>query len=275
MPYPARLTLQLPDDAILSITAKIGGPLEIERESAVLQALSELGLPVPRVTADPIPMPDEDSRSELLLMSELPGKPLPWLGTISLEQAQLSCRLLIEGSRRLHELTPALLNHGARSLLSAVTLEAELEQVRPGSGPWLRFNPIARALDLLPGALKRVETPLVFSNGDYNPLNFLHNGEELTGWVDFAGACFEDPHIGMVKFLLWSQDEYGWGNGVKAGLVERYLYAQGLSPREFAPRLALRCLRHLQREVSGPDNRSDIFREHLLACLTDALRDLR
>jgi aminoglycoside phosphotransferase (APT) family kinase protein len=120
-------------------------------------------------------------------------------------------------------------------------------------------------------ALADVEVPLVFSNGDYNPLNFLHEGDALTGWLDFEGACFEDPHIGFAKFLIWSPDEYGWGTGVKAGLIERYLYAQNVSRREFAPRLALRCLRHLQREAPANGEEGALQHRHTLNLLEEGV----
>jgi thiamine kinase-like enzyme len=138
----------------------------------------------------------------------------------------------------------------------------------------MRVDLVARAVSRLQRILADVEVPLVFSNGDYNPLNFLHEGEKLTGWVDFENACFEDPHIGFVKFLVWSRDEYGWGAGVKAGLIERYLYARNVSRREFAPRLILRSLRHLLREVSPDAEDDDEQRRHVFGLITDALQVL-
>ena len=129
-----------------------------------------------------------------------------------------------------------------------------------------------QAIEAVGEAIAAVETPLVFSNGDYNPLNFLYDGQALCGYVDFEGACFEDPHIGFAKFLLWSLDEYGWGTGKKAGLVERYLYTRNVSRRAFAPRLVLRGLRHLTREVSIEDSKDATARAHMLQIVAEGVQ---
>jgi len=86
----------------------------------------------------------------------------------------------------------------------------------------------------------------VFSNGDYNPLNVLVHDDVLSGWIDFEHACFEDPHIGFAKFVLWADDRYGWGAGAQAGLVERYVYEQQVASAAFFVRLILRGLHHIQ-----------------------------
>jgi hypothetical protein len=209
-----------------------------------------------------------------MLLSELPGQPLPWLGLSSLAEADRTCRLLISGVDQLRRLTEPIRRHSVAPTLPHVTLAAEFKKIEGRATEWRAVEPFARALALLPEALVAVAVPLVFSNGDYNPLNFLHEGEALTGWVDFAAARFEDPHIGFAKFLIWSRDEWGWGTGVKAGLVERYLYARSISRREFAPRLALRCLHHLQEEVSVDGEADAEQRRHILALLEAGLADL-
>jgi aminoglycoside phosphotransferase (APT) family kinase protein len=135
----------------------------------------------------------------------------------------------------------------------------------------LEDDRFARAVDILRGALPGFAVPLVFSSGDYNPLNVLHDKGRFTGWVDFEGACFEDPQVGFAKFLIWQLDDYGWGTGAKTGLVERYLYARNFSRREFGPRLALRCLRHLQQDVSATGEEHARQREHMLDLLHQGL----
>jgi aminoglycoside phosphotransferase (APT) family kinase protein len=122
--------------------------------------------------------------------------------------------------------------------------------------------------------LEDIETPLVFTNGDYNPLNYLHEGTQLTGWIDFTGACFEDPLVGFAKFMIWSFDSLGWGTGARAGLVERYLYAQDVSRSEFAPRLALRCLYRLQRDTSVGGEQDAFCRRAILRVLDEAMNSL-
>ena len=188
-------------------------------------------------------------------------------------EADLGCRLLIQGVLQLHQLTDQVRPRLA-GVLPAVALSSELAEIVDRGGEWLETESFAEAVPLLQRAFVKETTPLVFSNGDYIPLNFLHEGETLTGWIDFEHACFEDPHIGFAKFLIWSLDTYGWGTGVQVGLVERYLYTQNLSRREFAPRLALRCLRHLQREVPVDGAADAAQRTHILGLLRGALNDL-
>jgi len=95
----------------------------------------------------------------------------------------------------------------------------------------------------------------------------------LTGFIDFAWACFEDPHIGFAKYWL-----YDWFPLNKAGLIERYLETQGLSQADFAPRLAVRCLWTLQREipVADADGVTDYtrYRDRVLGFLRGALHEL-
>jgi hypothetical protein len=62
---------------------------------------------------------------------------------------------------------------------------------------------------------------------------------------------------------------------VKAGLVERYLYARNVSRREFAPRLVLRCLHHLQREVTPQGEADALQRRHMLGLLEEGLAALQ
>src|SRR5262249_18502445 len=153
-----------------------------------------------------------------LVMEELPGEPLPWLGLSSLADADLGCRLTIQAVLRLHAQTDYV-KQQAGDALPSFSLAAELVEIAAQGGEWVGGALYAEAGRLLPPVLAAVPTPLVFSNGDYNPLNFLHEGETLTGWIDFEHACFEDPHIGFAKFLLWSRDVFGWATGARAGLV--------------------------------------------------------
>jgi aminoglycoside phosphotransferase len=268
--YPARVSVRTPSGAASCCVVKRGRPADLlEREAGVLRALSATDLPVPRVIAGPLTVADTSDSAGLLLMSELPGEPLPWLGAPSLGEAALTCRLLIDAVGRLHALTDPMRRH--LTDLPGVSLTAELESIVASGGPWLEVAHFSRAVDILRGALPVFAAPLVFSNGDYNPLNVLHDGGRFTGWVDFENACFEDPHVGFAKFLIWQLDDYGWGTGAKAGLVERYLYARDVSRREFGPRLALRCLRHLQQEVPPTGEEHARQREHVHGLLHQGL----
>lgn len=270
MAYPLRVQVMTPDKEItcvLKLGRFIGG---MAREAALLPVLAKLGLPVPTLLAGPATHPDYSQGGELLVISEMPGEPLPFVGA-TLDEADLTCRLLQEGLAQLHGVTKALLAHPVAAQIPHRTLPDELNAIVARGGPWLTEPAFCQAIERLRPILDSIDTPIAFSNGDYNPLNFLHVGERLTACIDFACACFEDPHASMAKFAVWGFDEYGWGAGVKAGLVERYLYQRNVSRSAFAPRLALRCLYRLQREISVAGQEDRVYREAVLAKLTESL----
>ena len=272
--YPMRVGVLTPGGATSWCVIKRGDrAAPVEREARVLGALHELGLAVPTVLAGPADVADHQGVRPTILLSELPGQPLPWLGTPTLADADLGCRLLIAGVDRLHQLTDAVGRHAVAARLPRITLAAELDAIVRRGGNWLRVDCFAAAVDRLRGVLDRAQRPLVFSNGDYNPINFLHDGSALCGWLDFENACFEDPLAGFASFLTLSYDAWGWGTGAKVGLVERYLYAKGISRHEFAPRLAVRCLWRLQREVSVDGAADAVAREHMLRLLEESVAD--
>jgi hypothetical protein len=206
----------------------------------------------------------------MVLLSELPGSPLPFVNA-TLDQLDLTCRLLQEAVGRMRQLTDAVQREGVD--IPKMTLIDELQGIKRRGGPWLAVPLYARAVDRLLPVLERIDDPLVLSNGDYNTFNFLTDGTSLTGCLDFTSACLEDPHIGFAKFIVWGFDA-GWQPAVKVGLVERYLYTQDVSRSGFAPRLVLHSLWRLQREVSVTGPQDLRYRESVLKVLQDALRDI-
>jgi aminoglycoside phosphotransferase (APT) family kinase protein len=147
----------------------------------------------------------------------------------------------------------------------------ELEEIVRLGGPWLSNATFAAGVERLLPILRQFETPLVFTNGDYNVTNFLHKDDRLSGWLDFSHACFEDPHVGMGKFVVWAWDR-GWASGRKAGLVERYLYEMNLSRSQYAPRLAVRCLHLLQTDCSPTAEEDARYRTFALAQVTECMQ---
>jgi aminoglycoside phosphotransferase len=234
------VSVQKPDGTTERCIIKTRDRIEIlEREARVIGALAEFGVPVPTVLAGPANITDESGMYAAIVLNELPGQSLPWLGTTSLAEADFTCRLLIQGVNTFHQLTEQMSQHNVATILPHTTLPGELSSIVERGGEWLDVDIFARAIAYLRRSLDDIQVPLAFSNGDYNPLNFLHDGTKLTGFIDFEHACFEDPHAGFAKFITLSVDAFGWGTGMKAGLVERYLYSQGVSRREFIPRLIL------------------------------------
>lgn len=272
--YPMRISVRKPDGTSENCVLKTRERIEVlEREAQVLGALAEIGLPVPTVLANPESMTDQSGTYAAIVLSELPGQPLPWLGTTSLAHADLTCRLVIQAVNELHKCTEHMSRHSVATILPHSTLSAELQTIVDLGGEWFNVELFVRAVAYLRRGLDNIQVPLVFSNGDYNPLNFLHEGPTLTGYVDFEHACFEDPHAGFAKFMTLSVDAFGWGTGMKAGLVERYLYSQGVSRREFIPRLILRCIRRLQRDVSVTGDADAVPRQYMLHILQESLAE--
>jgi aminoglycoside phosphotransferase len=273
--FPALLTLKLADGAIRRCVVKIKSATLVALEVKALNLANRAGLPVPELLSDPISLSPD--RTAAVLMSELPGRPLPWCGVESLRDADRACRLLLEAVDRLHLATDCVAELGERWSTKALprhTLEQEYADTVASAGEWMKVKSFKSAVQVLGSALPTVNDSLVFSNGDYNPLNFLYDEDTLCGFVDFEGACFENPHIGFAKFLIWKHDTYGWGTGAMTGLVERYLYSRGLSRLEFAPFLLLRSLRHLVQEVSLDGIGDRHVREHILELIEKGLRDL-
>jgi len=272
--YPLRVQVRMPDGServcAIKTSPEVGGA---QREGLLLPVLGRLGLTVPALLAGPVPHPDYPHAGALFVMSELAGQPLPWIHP-TLEEADATCRLLLEAVAAMHALTEPLRRDPVAARLPEHTLMGELDGIVHKGGPWFGVDLFAGAVERLQPVLERIDTPLVFSNGDYNPLNFLWDGTWLTGWLDFTHACFEDPHIGFAKFTIWAYDSFGWGAGARSGLVERYLVSRDVSRAEFAPRLALRCLSLLQRDVSVTGDHDAHAREAMLDVLRRALNTL-
>lgn len=197
-----------------------------------------------------------------MLLNVLPGQDLlSWAWDAPPEDVNHAIELVLQGIDRLHEMTEPLNQELLAQQLPHRTLLMELQRVLDDGGPWLNELIVAQAIERLLPIVQSIQTPLAFSSGDYNQGNFLFDGDTLTGFIDFTGACFEDPHIGMAMYWI-----YSWYPLDKAGIIEHYLKQQHLSFADFAPRLAIRCLRTLQQQIAvtgGEDIRDeDDFESH-------------
>jgi aminoglycoside phosphotransferase (APT) family kinase protein len=239
-------------------------------EARLLPALAALGLPVPQVLAGPAF--DESAATPegavMSLLSLLPGESLL---QVSLSSAAGLCRaeaVLLEAVERLHALTEPLSQTLAGRSLPRRDLLAELDAIVDRGGEWAEQSVFQHAVQKLAPVLTHIQEPLVFTNGDYQPENILCDAAGLTGWLDFESAGLEDPHYGFAKYRVYDIHPLH-----KAGLVDRYLEARGLSEREFAPRMALRCLWTLQHGIS-PFKSHNGYRDTVLGLLHDALQRL-
>jgi aminoglycoside phosphotransferase len=99
------VSVQKPDGTTERCIIKTRDRIEIlEREARVIGALAEFGVPVPTVLAGPANITDESGMYAAIVLNELPGQSLPWLGTTSLAEADFTCRLLIQGLNTFHQL---------------------------------------------------------------------------------------------------------------------------------------------------------------------------
>ncbi len=269
-PCPIRVGVTLPSGApwdfvVRSIRQPKG---HLEREVALYPVLARLGVPVPTVLAGPARDPSDPAERPRLVVSLLPGLNLQRLSELGPGPLVRARDLAVEAVRWLHRLTPAVRGSAAASVVPSGGLVHHLDTIVGQRGPW-REAPVFRdACRRLRPALRRVERPLVFSNGDYQPANFLAADGALTGFLDFEFAWFEDPLYGLAKYPIYDIAPLN-----RAGVVETFLRRGGYGRREFAPRLALGCLATLNREVAvaGPNAR---YRDHVLRLLHDSLREL-
>lgn len=234
----------------------------VAREAAILPLLARHGLPAPTILAGPVIDPTQPEAGAMMLINVLPGQDLlSWSWNASAEEVNHALRLVLEGVERLHRLTDPLKQEPLVRQLPQRTLHIELQEVLADGGPWLIEPVFASAVERLLPIVASLDRSLAFSSGDYNPGNFLFARNELTGFIDFTGACFEDPHVGMAMYWI-----YSWYPLDRAGIVERYLEQHHLSFADFAPRLAVRCLRTLQQQIAivgGEDLRDeDDFESH-------------
>ena len=281
LPCPIWIRVTLPDGEEQTLILRMDYFLYgIEREALVLPILAQYGLPVPTMLAGPVIDPSQPEAGAMTLLNVLPGQDLlQWSWNAPQEAMAHAIHLVLEGVERLHALTEVLRHDPIVKQLPHRTLLAELQEVMALGGPWLDEPVFAQAAHLLRPIIAPIQTPLTFSSGDYNPGNFLFEGEALTGFIDFTGACFEDPHVGMAMYWI-----YSWYPLDRAGIVERYLERHHLSFADFAPRLAVRCLRTLQQEIAvigGENVRNEDdyeshadYRRRILALLQRAMQAL-
>ena len=218
----------------------------IEYEAAILGSLMPSGLPVPEVIAGPERNPDGNHS---VLLTYLPGTNLQTLSDRSEHDLQQSMGLVVEAIQQLHRITDFMAHGPAGEYIPRVSLSEELETVEASAGAW-NSDPVFRdAVIILGPVLKHMDYPLVFTNGDYQPGNFLVEKGKLSGFLDFEFARFEDPIYGIAKYRVYDMLPLD-----RAGMVDFYLDRMGFTQTEFQSRQALRCLWTLGREYQVDDD---------------------
>jgi thiamine kinase-like enzyme len=133
---------------------------------------------------------------------------------------------------------------------------------------WREVPAFMNAIKRLLPIAAATHTPLVFSNGDYNPANFLSDGSRLTGLVDFAHARFEDPYVGLAKYV-----GYDWIPFNVERLLDHFWRMHNLDNQDIALRIAVACL-WLLRHCSPTSQEQQAYRARIMQRLITALHEL-
>jgi aminoglycoside phosphotransferase (APT) family kinase protein len=265
---PALVQVTHPDGTEQTLVVKRSdAPHSVLTEAQLFPVLARLGLPVPAVLAGPAFDPGSPQSGPVVILSYIPGTDLQRLSTASPAGLEAASGLVLEAITRLHSLTDPIQQEAIGRQLPQTTLLTELRTIVERGDPRLQAPLFRQAVQQIVPVLAEIRTPLVFSNGDYQPANFLTDGRQVVGFVDFEGACFEDPHYGVAKYRIYDLAPLN-----KAGFVQHYLGARQLSEAEFAPRMAVRCLWTLQREIAVDDADTEgSYGAHVVQLLRDAL----
>ena len=254
-PFSPRVRFTLPsgEERVADFRSGLNLPL--------INRLAELGIPGPQVIY-PGPMSlCEIPRGENLSLWTLGGTP---------HRIRVATERAIEGLDRLQACTEGLMNHPIGETLARRTLLDEVailtEDERWNADPWLAEAGDERsgwlkdpwfvdAVARVAAACANLEQPLVYTDYTfYFPQGYRiqprrdlpEDGEGENPLVEFVyqQGHFGDPLLGLA--MVWVYDCYPF---VHTGFVEQILWRRGVSRREFAPRLALKALQMVARDL--------------------------
>ena len=274
MPFTPRVCFALPDGTEKTVDFRT----DIDPDRAKLLAVLERqSIPCPRILHGPIPDAAsgkflslcETPRGENLLLWALGGTP---------HRIRLATERAFGAIDRLQGATEALLADPIGATLPRRTLLDELDLIpdakRWNADPWLaeagaeiegwRQDPwFLAAVAKTRAAAAEIHDPLVFTNY----LHFFPNWvriepaaqafNEPLGWPGDARyqenpiaeivtpfGHLGDPLLGLA--MVWVYDCYPF---VHTGFVEQFLWRRGVTKREFAPRLAIKALQMIARDL--------------------------
>jgi hypothetical protein len=264
LPCPIRVEIETVDGQNQTVVLRKNRHGDIKNETRIFRALKEFGIPVPEILVEPF----ETDRSEYAAVySLLPGENLQKLSMRGDKYLIQARDLLIEAVAELSNITTALRNHSVAEIIPDKPLLSELKSTYINN-PWAEEGVFQSAARILEVKFKDIQVPLMLSNGDYQPGNFLALDGKLTGFLDFESASFQDPLMGFVKYPIYDMIPLS-----RTDLVNRFLSATGFSKKDFDIRLALGCLKTLRKEipVTGGDAETVEYRNRVLSVLSNSL----
>ena len=272
MPFGPRVRLALPDGT--EKTVDFRSDLTPER-AALLPLLERLNVPGPRLIRGPVPdgvglqSLCETPRGENLSLWAMGGTP---------HRIRLAAERAFEGVDRLQGITAALQDDPVGAALERRTLADEVailtDDARWNADPWLAEAGHARAQWLadpwfrqavaqVQSAIADIHAPLVYTSYlHFFPQGYriLPSGDPFQEPVGAPGDSvyarnplaefaylfghYGDPLLGLA--MVWVYDCYPF---VHTGFVEQFLWRRGVTKREFAPRLALKALQMIARDL--------------------------
>ena len=197
LPCPVRVSVKTKDNQTVTIVLRKNRHGDIENEVKILRALKELGLPVPEVLIEPFKNEEDEYVS---ILSLLPGENLQKLSMRSDEGLAQAKELLVQAVVTLTSATDFIRKHEVSKIIPSISLMKELEDASVVENSWFKEEVFQNAAQKLKRILENITTPLVFSNGDYQPGNFLTQDGKITGFLDFESLSFQDPMMGFVKY---------------------------------------------------------------------------
>lgn len=265
LPCPIRVSVTTRDNKVVTVVLRKNRHGDVRKEIKILRALREFGLPVPEILSEPFEIENDEYAA---IYSLLPGENLQKLSMQSEKDLTLAKNLLIQAVVRLADATDYIRKHAVSKIIPCLTLAVELEAVNTRDNPWFKEEVFQGALRKLKSVFKNITTPLVLSNGDYQPGNFLAQDGKITGFLDFESPSFQDPMMGFVKYPIYDLIPLS-----RTDLIKIFLNKKGFSEKDFNYRLALGCLKILKKEVpvSRGNEETQEYRNRVLSILNKIL----
>jgi len=265
LPCPVRVSVKTKDSKIVTLVLRKNRHGDVENEVKIFRALKEFGLPVPEVLVEPF---KNEEGEYVAILSLLPGENLQKLGMRSDNDLAQAKELLVQAVITLTSATDFIRKHEVSKIIPSISLTKELEDVNVEENPWFKEKVFQNAVQKLNSILENITTPLVLSNGDYQPGNFLTQDGKITGFLDFESLSFQDPIMGFVKYPIYDLLPLS-----RTDIVKIFLDKKGFSEKDFNHRLALGCLKILKKEipVSGGDEETQDYRNRVLNLLSKSL----